>query len=50
MRNKIFARYCKYEEPCDCGLSLLCNHPKNDDCICEKESCPLKKKSKRKNK
>jgi hypothetical protein len=34
---------CKYEEPCDCGREMLCNHPENEDCICDKESCPKKK-------
>jgi hypothetical protein len=39
LRNK-----CSYQESCDCGLSLLCSHPQQEETdLCEEESCPLMK-------
>jgi hypothetical protein len=36
---------CKYLEICDCGQEQLCEHPKSEDGICEKDYlCPATKK------
>lgn len=36
-----FSEECKDSQACDCGLSVLCYNPDNEESdLCEKESCP----------
>ena len=42
-----FQLKCKHQFPCDCGMSLLCEHNDSEDGCCDKEYCPLLKSKKR---
>ncbi len=32
---------CNYQATCDCGQFVICEHPKMEDIMCDKESCPI---------
>jgi len=34
-----FSQKCEFRTLCDCEQNFLCNHPDNDEFICEEEHC-----------
>jgi hypothetical protein len=40
--------HCKWIEPCDCGETDMCHHPKGEFDRCNKDDCPEMKKDKKK--